>query len=115
MSLKIRARWEEALLLISHLYTRFCFQFPTHPRARSHSIEISGILESLKGCTEDEFASASAKRSDCGSCRNGGDLGEFTRGQMQKPFEDATFALAVGEMSGIVSTDSGLHIILRTA
>ena len=46
--------------------------------------------------------------------QRGGDLGEFGRGQMQKPFEDATFALAVGEMSGVVDTDSGVHVILRT-
>jgi len=34
---------------------------------------------------------------------------------MQKPFEDATYALAVGALSGVVDTDSGVHIILRTA
>lgn len=34
---------------------------------------------------------------------------------MQKPFEDATFSLAVGELSQPVFTDSGVHIILRTA
>jgi NIMA-interacting peptidyl-prolyl cis-trans isomerase 1 len=34
---------------------------------------------------------------------------------MQKPFEDAGFSLQVGEMSGIVDTDSGVHIIKRTA
>jgi NIMA-interacting peptidyl-prolyl cis-trans isomerase 1 len=33
---------------------------------------------------------------------------------MMKPFEDAVLALEVGEMSGIVKTDSGVHIILRT-
>lgn len=35
-------------------------------------------------------------------------------GQMQKPFEEASFALRTGEMSGPVFTDSGIHIILRT-
>jgi NIMA-interacting peptidyl-prolyl cis-trans isomerase 1 len=53
------------------------------------------------------------QRSDCGSCAQSGDLGHFGRGDMQKPFEDASFALKVGEMSGIVDTDSGVHLILR--
>lgn len=43
------------------------------------------------------------------------DAGPFGRGQMQKPFEEATFALKVGEMSDIVDTDSGVHLIIRTA
>lgn len=37
------------------------------------------------------------------------------KGQMQKSFEDASFALKVGELSEIVDSDSGIHIILRTA
>jgi NIMA-interacting peptidyl-prolyl cis-trans isomerase 1 len=44
-----------------------------------------------------------------------GDLGFFGPGQMQKPFEEASFALAVGGLSGIVDTDSGIHVILRVA
>ena len=55
------------------------------------------------------------ERSDCGSFQSGGDLGNFGRGMMQKPFEDASFALQVGELSDVVDTDSGTHIILRTA
>ena len=34
---------------------------------------------------------------------------------MQKPFEDATYALKVGEISDMIDTESGVHIILRTA
>ncbi|XP_062225127.1 peptidyl-prolyl cis-trans isomerase Pin1-like isoform X1 [Phragmites australis] len=64
---------------------------------------------------EAAFADLAARHSDCSSARRGGDLGTFGRGQMQKPFEDATFALKVGELSDIVDTDSGVHIILRTA
>jgi len=51
--------------------------------------------------------------SDCSSAQRGGDLGLFARGAMQKPFEDASFALRVGELSSIVDTDSGVHLILR--
>lgn len=42
-------------------------------------------------------------------------IGTFGRRQMQKPFEDATYALKVGELSDIVDTESGVHIIVRTA
>ncbi|KAJ4747273.1 Peptidyl-prolyl cis-trans isomerase [Rhynchospora pubera] len=62
-----------------------------------------------------KFADLASVHSDCSSAKRGGDLGKFGRGQMQKPFEDATFALGVGEISGLVDTDSGVHIILRTA
>ena len=62
---------------------------------------------------EMEFADAAAEFSDCPSGSNGGDLGEFTRGQMVLPFEDAAFSLEVGQMSGIVETQFGYHLILR--
>lgn len=55
------------------------------------------------------------QESHCSSARRGGDLGEFGPGKMQPAFEQATFALAVGELSGPVFSDSGVHIILRTA
>ncbi|KAK4778112.1 hypothetical protein SAY87_018299 [Trapa incisa] len=61
-----------------------------------------------------KFEDISARYSDCSSAKRGGDLGPFGRGQMQKPFEETTFALKVGEISDIVDTDSGVHIILRT-
>ncbi|KAL7543267.1 hypothetical protein ACHAXR_012575 [Thalassiosira sp. AJA248-18] len=64
---------------------------------------------------ESAFPKYAAQRSDCSSHRNNGDLGSFGRGMMQKPFEDASFGLNVGEMSGIVDTDSGYHLIYRIA
>jgi len=62
-----------------------------------------------------EFARLATEHSDCSSHDRGGDLGWFGRGQMQKPFEDAAFSLKPGEMSGVIDTDSGVHLILRTA
>uniref|UniRef100_T1HVU3 Peptidyl-prolyl cis-trans isomerase n=1 Tax=Rhodnius prolixus TaxID=13249 RepID=T1HVU3_RHOPR len=61
------------------------------------------------------FAELALKYSDCSSAKRGGDLGPFGHGAMQKPFEQAAFALKVGELSEPVQTDSGVHIILRTA
>eukprot|EP00948_MAST-09A_sp_MAST-9A-sp1_P003710 g3710.t1 len=79
--------------------------------------ELSTILAKLRNVEPNllanTFQTVAQQRSDCGSFRNGGDLGDFSRGQMQKPFEDASFALKVGEMSDIVDSDSGLHIIYR--
>ena len=62
---------------------------------------------------EVKFEELAEQFSDCSSAKRGGDLGEFTAGQMQKAFEEAAFALSPGEMSEEVWTDSGVHIILR--
>lgn len=62
-----------------------------------------------------DFKTLASQESHCSSAKRGGDLGEFGPGQMQKPFEDATYALKVGELSGPVFSDSGVHLILRTA
>lgn len=60
------------------------------------------------------FHALAAVESHCSSAQRGGDLGSFGRGKMQPPFEAAAFALQVGQMSGPVETDSGVHLILRT-
>jgi len=65
------------------------------------------------GDLRQKFQELAKVHSDCGSAKKGGDLGQFERGKMQKPFSDASFALRVGELSDIVKTDSGVHIILR--
>eukprot|EP00941_MAST-03F_sp_MAST-3F-sp1_P003399 g3399.t1 len=61
------------------------------------------------------FEKLGRQESDCGSGKRGGDLGSFGRGRMQKPFEEASFALKIGELSDIVDSASGIHVILRVA
>mmetsp|Transcript_64479 Transcript_64479/g.144731 ORF Transcript_64479/g.144731 Transcript_64479/m.144731 type:complete len:225 (+) Transcript_64479:132-806(+) len=60
-----------------------------------------------------EFERLARRESDCGSAAEGGSLGMFTRGKMQPAFEEAAFSLEVNELSQIVTSDSGVHIILR--
>lgn len=59
------------------------------------------------------FETLAKKNSDCGSAKKGGDLGPFGKGRMQKAFEEASFELDVGQLSNVVDSESGLHIILR--
>jgi hypothetical protein len=60
---------------------------------------------------EDFAALAKEFSEDPGSRAQGGDLGWFGRGQMIKEFEDAAFALKQGEVSGVVESPFGFHII----
>jgi peptidyl-prolyl cis-trans isomerase D len=63
----------------------------------------------------DSFADVAKKNSqDPGSAVNGGDLDFFGKGAMTKPFEDATYALKKGEISPVVETEFGYHIIRLT-
>ncbi len=62
------------------------------------------------------FADLAKKSSDDkGSAVNGGDLDFFGRGAMTKPFEDAAFAMKVGEISSLVESEYGYHIIKLVA
>ncbi|XP_037268706.2 peptidyl-prolyl cis-trans isomerase NIMA-interacting 1 [Rhipicephalus microplus] len=64
---------------------------------------------------EKKFEEMAVMYSDCNSAKRKGDLGIFGRGATQKRFEEAAFALNVGELSEPVFTESGVHLILRTA
>jgi peptidyl-prolyl cis-trans isomerase C len=58
-----------------------------------------------------DFAKLAQEYSQDGSAANGGDLGDFPRGQMVPEFSDAAFALKPGEISNVVTTQFGYHII----
>lgn len=64
---------------------------------------------------EMDFAEAAKANSTCPSKEQGGDLGEFGKGQMVPAFEEAAFAAEVGKVVGPVKTDFGYHLILVEA
>ncbi|ESP00272.1 hypothetical protein LOTGIDRAFT_180428 [Lottia gigantea] len=103
-------------LLVKHNKSRrpANFKGETITRSKEEALDLlRGYMQQIKdGANFSELAEA---HSDCSSAKKGGDLGFFGRNQMQKPFEEASFALEVGELSDIVDTDSGVHVILRTA
>ncbi len=80
-------------------------------KARAQADE---LLKAVKAAP-DSFADIAKKNSqDVGSAAKGGDLDFFPRGAMVKPFEDAAFAMKKGDVSDVVESDFGYHIIKLT-
>jgi len=74
--------------------------------------EAKALLSEIKKGTS--FAKLAEAKSLCPSRKRGGDLGFFGRGRMVKEFENAAFALKKGEVSGVVKTQFGYHLIRKT-
>jgi peptidyl-prolyl cis-trans isomerase D len=80
-------------------------------KARARATE---LLKQVRAAPS-KFADIARQESqDPGSAPGGGDLGFFGRGMMLKPFETAAFGLAKGQLSDVVQTDAGYHIIMVT-
>lgn len=93
------------------------YSTPERIRASHILVETREEAEQVMADLKDgaDFAElASEVSTDPGSAAKGGDLDWFSRGAMVAPFEEAAFALQVGELSDIVETDYGFHIILLT-
>ena len=78
-------------------------------------VKAADILAQVKKNPK-RFEELAVKNSqDPGSATKGGDLGSFGRGAMVKPFEDAVFSMKVNQISDLVESDFGFHIIKVTA
>ncbi len=77
----------------------------------SHEFEAKDLLKKLSDGAK--FEKLALDFSICPSAKNGGNLGEFPKGRMVPVFEKALLKLKQGEISGIIRTQFGYHIIKR--
>jgi peptidyl-prolyl cis-trans isomerase D len=96
---------------VRHILLRPDYKGPDKAKADSAArSKAEEVLGKIKGGEKFE-ALALRFSQDRGSASAGGDLGWFARGVMLKSFEDAAFSLDPGEVSGVVKTEFGYHII----
>ncbi len=97
----------------SHILITAAKDAPDVDRAKART-QAEALLAALRKSPK-SFADVARKHSqDPGSASKGGDLDFFARGAMVKPFEEAAFALHKGDISGVVESDFGFHIIQLT-
>ena len=108
---KIRA----AHLLVKHKDSRrpSSWKEVNITRSKDEAVSILKGYEEQINSGSTTLGDLAVSESDCSSARKRGDLGFFGKGQMQKEFEDAAFALNPGQMSSVVETASGVHLIQR--
>lgn len=103
----------DGLVQVSHILLRLD-QKATEAEQKAARVRIDSIYNALKQGAD--FAELAKKVSqDPGSAQQGGLLPFVQHGQLVKEFEDVAFSLKDGEMSGVVQSPYGYHIILRKA
>jgi peptidyl-prolyl cis-trans isomerase C len=95
----------------SHILLKVDAKAPEASRKQAQS-RIAGILKRAR--SGEDFAALAAKHSQDGSARQGGDLGYFARLEMVPAFSQVAFSLKPGEISDVVTTEFGYHIIKVT-
>lgn len=85
--------------------------------ARHILVEDENLCNELKTQIQSgtDFAEVAKEHSKCPSGRQGGDLGEFTQGQMVPEFDQVVFNEAIGEVHGPVKTQFGYHLLEITS
>jgi len=86
-------------------------------KARHILVDSEQVAETLKQDLDGgaDFAAVAREHSLCPSSRQGGDLGEFGKGQMVPEFETVVFSAEVGKAHGPVKTQFGYHLIEITS
>eukprot|EP00126_Sphaerothecum_destruens_P005760 Sdes_comp19024_c0_seq2m9581 len=103
-------------ILVKHNQSRrpSSWKDPVIIRSKEEALELLQNIRNRITSNGEDFSLIAQNESDCSSAKAGGDLGWFSKGKMQPPFEQAVLSLKIGELSQPVYTDSGVHIILRT-
>lgn len=106
-----RSRYTEAEeRRASHILIQAGSSMSSDQRAKAKA-RAQALLEQVRRAPATFADVARASSEDTGSAAQGGDLQFFGRGAMVKPFEDAAFSMKAGEISSLIETDFGYHII----
>jgi len=97
----------------SHILVNAAKDLPAADKQKARA-KAEALLETVRKNPKSFAKVARINSDDTGSASRGGDLDFFARGAMVKPFEDAAFALQKNEISSLVESDFGYHIIVLT-
>jgi protein-disulfide isomerase len=101
---------------VRHILIQYKGAQGAEPKVTRSKEEARALAEQLRRRIVEQhadMAQLARENSDCPSAPEGGELGRFTRGELVPEFESALFAMAPGQISQVVETPFGYHVILR--